>query len=60
MEKATAKLTVTNNKKITVNSKCPKCGRRSLITEHYGWAGAKPRIVCVFAGCGEVIVDDIK
>jgi len=36
-------------------SRCPKCGRNSLVREKDGWKGAKPRIVCAYVGCLEVV-----
>ena len=45
----------TKEQQIVDNSRCPKCGRKSLIIEKDGWVGAQPRIVCAFAGCAEVV-----
>jgi hypothetical protein len=36
-------------------SRCPKCGCNSLVREKDGWKGAKPRIVCAYVGCREVV-----
>ena len=43
--------------KVVGNSRCPKCGRKSLVVEKDGWDGAKSRTVCAFAGCAEVVND---
>jgi hypothetical protein len=42
-------------KYVVGKSRCPKCGRNSLVREKDGWEGAKPRIVCAYVGCLEVV-----
>lgn len=49
-----------NVKHMVSNSRCPKCGRKSLVVEKDGWVGAKPRTTCGFAGCMEVVNDAEK
>lgn len=42
-------------RRVVGKSRCPKCGRNSLVREKDGWEGAKPRIVCAYVGCREVV-----
>jgi hypothetical protein len=43
------------SRRVVGKSRCPKCGRNSLVREKDGWEGAKPRIVCAYVGCREVV-----
>lgn len=38
-------------RRVVGKSRCPKCGRNSLVREKDGWKGAKTRVVCAYVGC---------